>query len=310
MSMSEPTPNDRDSLVQKLLKRKLGVYATWTKPAVSRTVGPFDMSPFERFALARQVVADACSVKLNTYSDDDLMILCNDDAARSSRPPLYTEWNRFQNDELLRINSQEPPWYAAGFGHPKHVADLDYWGKTGRLSVAELTCLSIGIEPKEFALLEGRAITKRATGILLGPLAFFVRRLEQFSRQFSFNPEIQHSPSRFLAWSNSVELEVHPEFQKLLIRYHGTRELKAAALEDTHSVDRRELVSVARIITVLAIDNLGYQPTEAKSPIPKQIADLAAEHGINLSVETVRKYLKMGAAPSSDSLTMPNPTRK
>lgn len=59
--------------------------------------------------------------------------------------------------------------------------------------------------------------------------------------------------------------------------------------------DRREIDSVAQLFTAMAIDYLGYRPSDARSSIPKEIAELAASMGMTISDDTVRKYLKLGA---------------
>lgn len=45
----------------------------------------------------------------------------------------------------------------------------------------------------------------------------------------------------------------------------------------------------------MTIEYLGYRPGQARSPIPKEIAELAASMGLSLSTDTILKYLRIGA---------------
>ena len=58
--------------------------------------------------------------------------------------------------------------------------------------------------------------------------------------------------------------------------------------------DKREFDMIARLFTAMAIREYGYRPDQAKSPIPKEIVDTFAALGLEVSTDTVRKYLKIG----------------
>ena len=60
--------------------------------------------------------------------------------------------------------------------------------------------------------------------------------------------------------------------------------------------DKREVDKIAQILTAIAISELGYRPGAKRSPIPKEIADSAANMGLEISDDTIRKYLKIGAS--------------
>ncbi len=57
------------------------------------------------------------------------------------------------------------------------------------------------------------------------------------------------------------------------------------------SLSQKEPSSLLKMIIGMAIEGYGYKPSDAKSPIPKQIADDCAKHGVGVSDDTVRKYL-------------------
>ncbi len=45
----------------------------------------------------------------------------------------------------------------------------------------------------------------------------------------------------------------------------------------------------------MAIDNYGYVPDARRGPIPKEIQDMMAALGLEISQDTIRKYLQIGA---------------
>jgi hypothetical protein len=47
-----------------------------------------------------------------------------------------------------------------------------------------------------------------------------------------------------------------------------------------------------KLVIGMAIDGYGYNPTDKKSPITKQITEGLASHGIEIDADTVRNYLK------------------
>ncbi|MDH5721849.1 MAG: hypothetical protein OEY94_00815 [Alphaproteobacteria bacterium] len=59
-----------------------------------------------------------------------------------------------------------------------------------------------------------------------------------------------------------------------------------------HTKERETLL---KIIAGMATDAYGYDPNAARSPIPREIADILAEKEIPLDPDTVRKWLKEAA---------------
>lgn len=45
----------------------------------------------------------------------------------------------------------------------------------------------------------------------------------------------------------------------------------------------------------MAMDVYGYDPTAARSPIPKEIEDIALRLGLQITADTVRKILREGS---------------
>lgn len=52
---------------------------------------------------------------------------------------------------------------------------------------------------------------------------------------------------------------------------------------------------MSKIIAAMAIREYGYDPSSKRGPIPREIEGIAAELGIDITHDTIRTYLQMGA---------------
>lgn len=78
---------------------------------------------------------------------------------------------------------------------------------------------------------------------------------------------------------------------------------EVARFESVHGeVDRKreenslktiERQSLLKMVIGMAIDGYGFVPNASKSDIPKQLADSLAELGLEITDDTIRKYLKL-----------------
>jgi hypothetical protein len=285
-----------------LLKEKLGNWLSWQQPAIVQTIGPFDPDVWHRLGEMRRSVMDLCVDWLRSSSDDRIAIVLRNRNVRPAgigqtdqRDPEAQEWFNLGEGRLAELNRISPPWYAGGFGHPDHVADFEYWSKMAQFSVGELTCLSVGIEPKEYPGKRLKELSKSSDRPKFWkPQQFILLRYEQLNRTFDRHGHDRSvSPNNFLDWVDQFEFPVHPEFLGLLRRFHGQRD-EAKALINVRKTDRREVDSIAILFTAMAIDLLGYVPGAARSPIPKEIGEIVASLGMTITEETIRKYLRIG----------------
>lgn len=287
-----------DQRRQKLLEAKLGDLLTWTKPEIAETIGPHDPSIFERYDTLRQRVISGCVEELRQYSDNQISSLLGETPDDSG--DARSRWNDFLRHEIRRLNPP-PPWYAGGFGHPDHVADFEYWSRMANFTGHELLCLSVGAEPASFKQTDIEKFSMGDLSRLRPTVQFLVRRSEQLNRQFSHgNRALRVSPRIFVYWAGRVAFEAHPEFLRLLRLHHVEGAHQPARASAPERQDPREVDKIAQLFTAMAIDHLGYDPKQARSPIPKEIADLAASMGLEVSSDTVRKYLKLGASFIAD----------
>ena len=172
-------------------------------------------------------------------------------------------------------------------------------------SLHEALLLSVGVEPTHFDEDWVLDIKKRMKlGKLIAPVEFLAKRHEQFLRKYPRGPSgLAHASPAFLwHWFEDVGMTIHSGFREALRHRVIRRKAEASFAEQMKATessvaksDPREIDKIAQLFAAMAIDQLGYRPDAARSPVPKEIADLAASMGLSISDDTVRKYLRRGA---------------
>lgn len=281
---------DLDDRRRQVLDDKLGSLANWRVPDVENGIGPCDPTVFHEFRERLAPLVARCEQEIRSYTDQQIEILMSEDS--DDPDGLRNRWNRFADSDLYRIKKRRPPWYAGGFGHSDYQADFAYWARMPRFSLSEATCLSVGIDPTHFTQdrIEGLAGKRRDE--LWSPLVFLFERFEQLKRVFgSGRVEAWY----FAGWAMKFEFEMDPTFFELLIRYHVNSNETSIWPQKNAKSNKREIDKIAQLITAVAIVEYGYDPDAKRSPIPKEISDLAAEMGLEIHPDTIRKYLRIGA---------------
>ena len=200
-----------------LLEAKLGKWLSWRQPTIVQTIGPFDPDVWDRFAKLHQSVVDTCVDWLHSSSDERIAVVLRNRNVRSpgfgqtdQREPEAREWFGLCEGKLADLNRAGPPWYAGGFGHPDHIADFEYWARMPQLSVSELTCLSVGIEPKEYPGAKLKELCHSSDRPKFWqPQQFILLRYEQLKRTFD-----RHGQDR----SVSVGCDRRPRHYRLMKR--------------------------------------------------------------------------------------------
>ena len=278
---------------KQLLIAKLSKLITWAPPPIVRTVGPFDPQVFERFDEKRWELIAECIIKVTNLSDEEVEIVT---ARRTEERGVFRDWRQFKSDEIIQLEEAIPPWYAGGFGDPEKAADFTYWSKMPSFRVAEILCLSVGVDPKFFDADDIETLRNLPRDNIRPPVQFLRRQFELLERQFDpHHHNYEVSPEYFIVWAERVDFEVHPGFLCQLKAYH-TRGAEQTVTPNRATTDMREIDTIAMLVTVMAINWLKYEPGAKRSPVPGQIADLAAGLGLRITDDTVRKYRRRGAS--------------
>lgn len=281
-----------DDLRQRLLEQKLGDLLDWRKPQVIQTIGPYDPSVFDNFEALLAEAVNLLRERLEGYTDAEIGILV--DKESEDLDGLRKDWMSILGDATEKRLRNPPPWYAGGLGHPDYQADFAYWARMPHFSIAEITCLSVGIKPEIFSQDRLDKLARQQSDKLWPAIHYLKQRYEQLVRQFGKNNRVL--ANRFAFWAMRLEFDMPARFLDLLKRYHVDSYAENAKQNEPPREDKREIDKVAQLLLAMAIGGYGYNPDAKRSIIPREITNAAAELGIDIHPDTIRKYFRIGAS--------------
>jgi len=193
-----------------------------------------------------------------------------------------------------------PVWYRIALFRTKALADFEHWARAEFLTVDEVVCLSVGLEPNEQLVRLIKPSDERGDIQKMDEVAEYMSRHKETIRR-KFDPYDNHKKpdlAILFDWIKTVKLDVHSSFmamlEKRIISEQSTTKISAAT-ENPDQMDGREKVSMSKLIAAMAIDCYGYDPRAKRSDIPNEIQGIADRLGLEISGDTIRKYLKKGS---------------
>jgi hypothetical protein len=214
-------------------------------------------------------------------------------------------WISKYKQEVVTLFGRLNNWYLAPLFQTRDLADFEYWVRADYLSIDELVWLSVGLEPNQTFIDAINPLNSNGSMLSTDKTAQFIRRHKELIRR-KFDPQDLNEKPEFdevKNWIDRVDLKVHSDFYSLLEKRVaffqagiGSEEIfgiRAKAVKKRP--DQREIDKIAQLFAAMAVDQLGYVPDASRSPVPKEITDIAASMGLTISDDTVRKYLKLGS---------------
>ncbi len=279
----------------------------------------------EDFALSTRKLFEA----LNEFRTDTVRYLSaiplhelNDGFTERGKPktPERREWcveRRAAFESRFRTMSS---WQKALFAPDTTLAKYDYWAKAAFFSLDETLWLSVGLEPLPVFIDALNALSRNGTE--RDPVVrHLVAQHELLRRGLDPNGyERRLKAQTIVSWVNLVEHELHPGFRRALetiLQREGRSESAASSsvvgsnietievgqrqeaptevLPELKRADPRERLGMAKLLVAISIEQFGYDPDSKKSPIPTELADIAARLGLELTHDTILKYLRLGS---------------
>jgi len=297
---------EKRDLIKRIIVGALGNLALWRKPVSRLSVGPAFPEVYDRFEQELSQMRTAMERRLALWSVREL----SDVVPESEAPklnPLYDPDGRLGRLalDLRRLKSRTPQDFVGGWSVAGKEIDLPYWSAFTSVSLEDAVFLSVGREPSKAsydAVCKAYGHSDEENALLY----FLEDRRELIANAMGCDPEDARAKVLLMAffdWVEDTRLPIDPAFHTALrSRFRpeplGTdagSNLPAIVDHPTYtSIDARERSSLHKIIITMAIDFYGYDPIALRSPIPKQIGDMAAELGLEVTVETIRKHLKQG----------------
>lgn len=192
--------------------------------------------------------------------------------------------------------------------YPQYLANYTHWGMADVFSSRELLWLSVGLDPSKAMDKDLNEFRHGRRSTLVNEEGDeLVRRLDLIERKFGNGRSMRISGCGFAKWVNAIAWDLHPDFHAMLdvIAARAPDLLKGNILtakgKAKSTPDSREITSISKIITAIAIEEFGYQPNDAKGPIPKEIEAICDKAGLSVSKETILKFLRHGSKYLPDS---------
>ena len=272
---------------------------TTHKPSEPLLLGPDFAHVSNKMFDELEVIRNSIIRDLNALSVEDLQ--ANFSYQGEAATDEWQRWAQKYRTEIRTKYSGLMDWYLLPFEGDTSLADFEYWTKAAYFTLDEALWLSVGLQPtgkfdgKMFGRAGNRKGEDSVTKFIVRRRELFVRELDGYSRR--------HTANVISEWIHRVELEVHPGFQrmleKMLTRAVDNTPKSLERADPTATAERfenREKASLAKLIVTMAMEYYGYVPTEPRSPTPAELQGHAAKFGIDIDVDTIRKYLKLGAS--------------
>ncbi len=262
-------------------------------------IGNSYQSRMSKINVRRKEIFSEIARHLSAMSDDELQPSFSADGSANSGESK--SWMTTCRAEIRTAFDRLPPWYVAPLFRTKDLADFDHWSRSAFSTIVEVVWLSVGLEPADCFRAAIGLHASQGNEKLDDVGRYMSRHREQLRREFDpygYSEKISAEP--LIEWIKRVNLPVHPGFFEMLSTMTngslGDANAAPASVENTHTkLDNRELISLAKLVTAMAIDCYGYVPTGKRSPIPNEITAITDRLGLSVSNDTVRKYLKLGA---------------
>lgn len=194
------------------------------------------------------------------------------------------------------------------FSEPGAQADFAHWSKMVRWTLDEATALSLGKAPK---MVSWESIKPYLQQSLFAD-EYSKRRellLRASEHEALENPVL---PAELIGWAQRIDITLPQElidavratgsriedWQKLTAERDALRE-QMKQLEENAAKERplstRERETLLKIILGMAMEQYSYNPDRSRNEAPTQIADDLDSHGIQVTNDTVRTWLRTAA---------------
>jgi hypothetical protein len=292
---------DDDPLIRKAIQRQ---FVLWAYPEVQHSALCLGKQFDDDVEALLHSLEDArqefiCVLKSFSKSEIELAAGLNGATLDVEREDQLAQAKKIALSKLCQYDRE---MLIAIGAYPDMLPDYDYWGMRDRIGVEEFVWLSIGLEPDENLKKYFEQSSSR-----LGNKNARLRKEAQRRRDLltaANNLRDQRNSIRTdvaKEWLDQVQLAVPEAFRGALLKAWERLNTKDAVPvvttpnEDDKKPEPRELRSIAKILTAIAIEEYGYDPRAARSPIPGEIEGISDKHGLSVSKETVLKYLRIGA---------------
>jgi hypothetical protein len=222
-----------------------------------------------------------------------------------SETELQNRYNKAHRE--LRAKQDAEAEAGRSFNLRSARADHAYWSRMPLWTMDEAVALSLGRAPEKVTWSDVKGY------VHYSPFAFqFSRRREMVERTaVARDLSFPVRPIDFVQWARAHDIGLPPALDAALPSADPAEDWRAAHAAETeqHNATRAELERVSadkalsqrerssclRLIIGMAVKKYRYDPAAARGPAPSNIMNDLHELGIDIDVDTVRKWLKEAA---------------
>lgn len=291
---------DRDAVIAQAMRKKFGKLLDWEPPKLNHTFGQNDVAEGVEFETKLNEVKTEVLDHFAAMPDNEIGELSSYliDPNRIDNP----KWLALSAQLINQLRKHIPPPIAYGFGHPKFAVNFKHWGRMPKLSLHEVTLLSVGANPKS---VDSTTITKLQESQkngkpLWGAHEFLLEQHEVFRRHF------YHTGFGYLAeptvkikgWIDKIELPVHPEFYAELEKRHSRQATPAGLPKANETLASKTLApqerdTLLKLVAAMAVRGYAFDPAKSRNSATSDIKTDLELLGLPLDEKTILKWLRM-----------------
>jgi len=295
------TPDERASIIALAIDRKFGNLQDWKSPELVHEFGANNLDTVEQFEKKLSETRCEVMVALEYISDDSLNNFYSmiSDGSRIAENDVEA----ISADKISELHRFVLPPIAYGFGHPRLTAKFDHWARMPRLTLHEVSLLTLGADPRcmkddEFAQLNK---TRDRGKKLWAAHASFLDQREIFSRCFHFTGfgYASEGIATIKRWIDDLDIQVHPQFYEGLEARIAQKQVEVVPTDTTipeQSLNRapdQETETLLKLIAAMAIKGYMFKPEAKRNTATADIQSDLDQLGISLDQKTILKWLRI-----------------
>ncbi|WP_417279342.1 hypothetical protein [Celeribacter sp.] len=288
---------ERSRIIEAAMRVKFGAYYDWKRPELYHQYGANNLDFVLSFEEKLASLLDVVRVAFKAMSDDDLSKIQIE--ISNPRENSQKEWLQLERDRIALLLRAKPAPIQFGFGHPELAADFAYWSAMPKLSLYEVTALSLGADPRNVSekYFEIRMRAARERKSLWAADERLLEQREIFSRYFN-HTGLGYVPApiaQVKKWIDEMQIPVHPEFYRALENRVVPKTRVKAEDDRSKPLIGQEREILLKLIAAMACEQYGYVPDAKRSGVSRNIKDDMDRVGLSMDEKTIRKWLKTAA---------------
>lgn len=185
---------------------------------------------------------------------------------------------------------------------------LKFWANLSRWTLEEAVALTLNHDPKRFIdPAVGKGLLEKDPNV--EHYHYIQEHIKRAVQAGELTDPVQ--PGVYVAWAKKRNLDFPEVLAKLVpaatADNQNTPAKSTKTKDKSHIALTREKNTLLNLFFGVVVDFYGYDPTAARSPVPKQLEQILRERGIRVSDDTIRKYLQEALEVLPDDFQAPKP---